>query len=170
MSTVLERWVVNASPLIVLCQVQHQHVLLNLADELVVPQPVAHEIAAGPPDDPARRFLAEDGLPLASPPPIPYQLAAWDLGHGETAVLAYAMAHPGWTAILDDRAARRCAAAFAVPVKGTLGIILLARRRGLIPSASDVLRQLRQVGLRLDARVIAPALWETVGEVWTDDA
>ncbi len=34
---------------------------------------------------------------------------AWDLGAGESAVLTWARRNPGFTAILDDRAARRCA-------------------------------------------------------------
>jgi predicted nucleic acid-binding protein len=42
-----ERWIVNASPLIVLAKIDHQHLLTPLADELIVPQTVVDEIAAG---------------------------------------------------------------------------------------------------------------------------
>lgn len=88
---------------------------------------------------------------------------AWDLGAGETAVLAYALAHPGWTAILDDGAARRCAKVFGVPHKGTLGVVLLAKQRGIIPAAREVLERLQANGFRIDRQVYAGAL-ALVGE------
>lgn len=46
----IERWIVDASPLIVLAKVNHQHLLTALADEVVVPQAVVDEINAGPVD------------------------------------------------------------------------------------------------------------------------
>jgi len=50
---VTERWVVNASPLIALSKINHQHLLLKLADEIAVPEAVLAEVNAGPADDPA---------------------------------------------------------------------------------------------------------------------
>ena len=53
-----ERWVLNASPLIVLARVGHEHLFEALADDVVVPRAVAEEIDAGPSDDRARRVIA----------------------------------------------------------------------------------------------------------------
>ena len=50
-----ERWILNASPLIVLARIDHTDLLLALADELVVPRAVAAEIEAGPAGDRARQ-------------------------------------------------------------------------------------------------------------------
>lgn len=36
---------------------------------------------------------------------------------------------------LDDRAARKCAVVEGIPTRGTLGVLLAAKVRGLIPSA-----------------------------------
>lgn len=155
-----ERWVLNASPLIALAAAGHESLIRQLADEVIVPQIVASEILAGPAGDRARMQIARGEWLLRGTPTAPDELLAWDLGAGETAVIAYAIANPGWTAILDDGAARRCARIFSIPVKGTLGIILLAKRRGLIGSASNVLRSLRHRGFRLDDRLIAAALKE----------
>jgi predicted nucleic acid-binding protein len=94
------------------------------------------------------------------------ELAAWDLGSGETSVLSYALAHPGWTAILDDGAARKCAVTFGIGVKGSLAIVILAQKRGLIPQAKQVLRTMQEVGLRLDERTIRRVLKETLDEDW----
>jgi len=161
----IERWVVNASPLIVLAKVGHQGLLTALADEVVVPQAVVDEINAGPADDPARIYLAGVPLPVIETVIDP-SVQAWDLGAGETAVLSRALNHEGWRAVIDDGAARRCAQVFDIPLIGTLGVILRARRADLIPSAADVLKLLREQGLRLDDAVIGPALQRTVGERW----
>jgi predicted nucleic acid-binding protein len=110
-----------------------------LAEEIVLPRAVAAEIEAGPTDDPAR-VLVVDGRFVIIETPLPTSdLLVWDLGDGETAVLAYALANPGWTAIIDDGAARKCAMSFSLPVKGTLAVILLARQRGLVNSAAELL-------------------------------
>ena len=85
---------------------------------------------------------------------------------GETAVLSFALAEPGWTVILDHAAARKCARSFGRSFKGTLAIVILAKQRGLVSSAADVLRSLLTVGFRLDEQVVQEALSRTVGETW----
>ncbi|MCI0396412.1 MAG: DUF3368 domain-containing protein [Chloroflexi bacterium] len=161
------RWVLNASPLIVLARVGQAKLLNNLADEVVTPQAVAAEIEAGPADDPARQFLREGGTLTIVPSPSPSpELIAWDLGAGETAVLAYALANPGWTVVIDDASARKCARTFSIPVVGTLAVVLRAKQQGLIPSAAALLRQLKSNGFRLKDDLIREALQRTVGETW----
>jgi len=60
-----EKWVVNASPLIVLARINHLFLLQRLAkEEIVVPAGVAKEISQGPGDDPAREWLRADGQAL----------------------------------------------------------------------------------------------------------
>jgi predicted nucleic acid-binding protein len=161
-----ERWVVNASPLIVLAKVGHAHLLSALADEIVAPQKVIDEINAGPADDPARAWLSNYPLQVAAISRAPAELLAWDLGAGETAVMAYALANSGWKAILDDHAARKCASSFGIQVKGTLAVVIMAKQRGLILSAAEMMRQLQQHGYRIQESMIRDALARTVGEVW----
>lgn len=160
-----ERWVLNASPVIVLAKIGRTDLISQLTDEAMIPQAVIDEIVAGPQDDPARKIVLRGGFPVAQTVPHP-DLLAWDLGAGETAVLSYALEAPGWTAILDDGAARRCAQAFDIPCKGTLAIVLAARKQGLISSASSLLHELLSVGFRLDENIIREALQRSVGEDW----
>ena len=160
-----ERWVLNASPLIVLARVGQEHLFHTLADEAVVPRAVAVEIEAGPADDPARQVIAGGHFPIVDVTPAP-EILAWDLGAGETAVLSDALEEQGWTVILDDAVARKCARSFDLRLKGTLAVVILAKQRGLIPSAADVLRSLLNIGFRLDENVIREALSRTVGEKW----
>ena len=162
-----EQWVVNASPLIVLAKIGMLDLLGQLADEVVVPRAVVQEILAGPEDDPARVFLSSAPLPVVDEPAHPIILG-WDLGKGETAVLSYAFMHAEWKVVIDDGAARRCARALGIPMIGTLGIILRARKLGYIPAAAPLLRALKVHGFRLDDGVIREALRVTVGEEWDE--
>lgn len=74
---------------------------------------------------------------------------AWNLGAGETAVLSHALIHPSLRAVIDDADARRCATTLGIPILGTGGILLLAKRRGLLPSVAEGLEKLSNAGLRL---------------------
>ena len=64
-----------------------------------------------------------------------------NLDAGESVVLALALARPGSQAILDDRAARRRARALGVDLQGTLGLVLVAKRIGMIPAVRPVPEQ-----------------------------
>ena len=72
---------------------------------------------------------------------------AWDLGAGESAVISLASANPVSIAVLDDLAARRCAQAIDLKIIGTLGLVLMAKRAGIISSATDALRRIVAAGL-----------------------
>lgn len=160
-----ERWVLNASPLIVLAHIGYEHLFDLLANEVVVPQAVAEEIKDGQINDPARQAIINGKFTIVDIVPSP-RISAWDLGEGETAVLSYALKESGWTTILDDAAARKCARSFNLPLKGTLAVIILAKQHDVIPSASDLLRSLLENGFRLDERIIRESLSRTVGEQW----
>lgn len=157
------RWIVDASPLILLANAGCEHLFVQLANEVLVPQAVAREVRAGPKHDRARLLVTQRYWKTTSTPAPSSALLAWDLGPGETAVLSYAIANPDWTAILDDGAARRCAKAFGVPVKGTLAVVIAAKQRRLIPSARDLLMQLRSSGFRINETLLTTAL-TAVGE------
>lgn len=160
-----ERWVLNASPLIVLGKIERLDLLPQLADEHVAPFAVLAEIMAGPEEDAARRFLSESSFPTVEVVLDP-AVVTWDLGSGETAVLSYALEHKGWRAVLDDAAARRCARTLGIPVIGTLGIILRARQAGLVSAAAPLLRALQSQGFRLHDDVIRTTLKDVLNEDW----
>jgi predicted nucleic acid-binding protein len=156
--------VVNASPLIFLAHAGMLDLLQLLSTQVVVPEEVAMEIGRRGASDPTARAIVDtDWLVVTRTPHVPPQIQAWGLGAGESSVLAWAHAHPDTEAIIDDLAARRCAASLNIPVRGTLGLVLIAKRRGRIPAARPVLIQLKQGGMYLSDRVLAQAL-ALVGE------
>jgi predicted nucleic acid-binding protein len=132
--------------------------------EVVVPDAVVREVRAHGPADPVFQEVGRaTWLTIEPTPPTPASVLAWGLGAGESSVLAVALADEDCEVVLDDRDARRCAQALGIGCRGTLGIVLLARKLGLLPSARPVVEDLRRVGLYLTNDLADQAL-ALVGE------
>jgi predicted nucleic acid-binding protein len=151
--------VVNASPLIYLSKAGLMDLLQLLSPSVLVPEAVATEIQRrGSSDITAKVLSSTAWLKVVTTPEVPGIIQDWDLGAGESAVLAWAYLHQGSEAIIDDLAARRCAAALEIPLRGTLGLVLVAKRRGEILAARPVLERLQQAGMYLSSSVVNRAL------------
>ncbi len=150
----IERLAVNASPLIALFRSGQAEILPALCPHLVVPDAVWCEVTAGGHEDTAASGLAEvDWLIHLADEPVGPVVQAWDLGAGESAVLSYVHTHQEYMAVLDDTAARRCARALNLRVIGTGGLLVMAKREGIIPSVTDVLERLKTAGLWLTPKI-----------------
>jgi len=75
-----------------------------------------------------------------------------DLGPGETGVLLLALEQTDPVVILDDALARRHAEMLGISLTGTLGILLDAKRRGLVPALTPLIDDLQRLGFRLSER------------------
>lgn len=160
----VERPAVNASPLILLTKAGLLNLLQLLSQEIVVPAAVAIEIQQYGVSDVTSQAIAQTNwLVVVETSPVPELIQSWDLGAGESAVLTWGYVDPNTEVIVDDLAARRCAVALGIPVRGTLGLVLIAKQRGTIPAARPILEQLRDSGMYLSDRVMNQAL-ALVGE------
>ena len=152
-------WVVNASPCILLAKAGHADLLPLLAEPLVLPQSVVNEIEISGEDDPARIWMQSNIKRFhVAQVLVPELIASWDLGSGENAVLAWAYQNAGFEAIVDDRAARVCAAALQIPVRGSMGVVLLAKQEGLVDSVRPIIESMVAYGLRVSDSLLAKAL------------
>lgn len=159
-----ENSIINASPLIYLSRAGLLDLLQIISPEIFVPQAVADEILQrGAADITAQAIQKIAWLKSVPTPLIPPEILAWSLGAGESAVLSLALANAEAVAIIDDLAARRCAAALQIPVRGTLGIVLTAKQRGGISAARPLLEKLRQNGMYLSDKILNQAL-SLIGE------
>ena len=130
----------------------------ELCDELLIPKGVAEEIDRGPEDDPAKIWLQQyGGAYVKDVGSIDTVIRAWDLGQGETEVINWAFTNPGWTPVLDDRAARNCVHSLNRNVIGTIGIIILAKKEQKIETVNPLLNQLDQIGFRISRNLIDAA-------------
>ena len=65
--------------------------------------------------------------------------------------------------IMDDLSGRKCARRLGIPVYGTLGIVLMAKKRGAISLARPVMENLIASGLYL-SRPLLDEVLKRVGE------
>jgi predicted nucleic acid-binding protein len=143
----------NTSPLQYLHQIGRLDLLPRLVSRIVVPTAVAAELAEG------RRLGLDLPLPealswadLRKPRSEEVLRLAADLGSGETAVLALALESTDAVVILDDALARRHAEVLGLRLTGTLGVLLDAKRAGLVPEVAPLLNDLQALGFRLSRK------------------
>jgi len=146
----LPKVVCDTSPIQYLHQLDLLHILPALTEGVIIPPAVMDELATG-------RAL---GVNLPDPSGVdwisihrPESAAALplvtDLGPGETEVLMLAIESPETVAVLDDALARRVARALNLRYTGTLGLLVDAKRAGLISTVEPWLDQLQALRFHL---------------------
>ena len=135
------------------------HIFPALAEQIIVPPAVVDELAVGRalgvslPDVTlldwviVRRPASELALPLVT-----------DMGPGETQVLMLALESRDAIAVLDDSLARQVAEMLGIRLTGTLGLLLDAKRAGLVPTVAPLLDQLQALRFRLAPHTQAAVL------------
>lgn len=141
--------VCNTSPLQYLHQAGALGILPALYGRILIPQAVADEIGAGLAsgvDLPVLETLGWIGIcqVARSSWPVPR-----DIHRGEAEVIALAGSLPTAKLILDDLAARRHARLLGLQITGTLGVLLQAKKAGLLDALLPVVGRLEQSGFRL---------------------
>jgi predicted nucleic acid-binding protein len=152
--------VVNTSPIVLLAKAQRLELLHHLGTRRVaIPDSVFLEVTQGGHDDIASEALLNatwiERIPATS---VPQEVSEWDLGAGESAVIAACLAIPDSIAVIDDLSGRRCARALGIPLRGTIGVCVAAHRRGAVPDLKALILELRARGMWLSDRVIDTAL------------
>lgn len=156
-----KRWVLDTSPLILLHKIDKLNLLVVLSEVLIVPNAVNDELLSYEEDrlvwqtffDSSQKIIAlKDSLQMHP------DIEGWGLGRGESEVITYAITNAGYETILDDLEARKCAATFNIPLRGTIGIILKAKKENLIPAAKPLIEELQKAGLRFNENWIKEAL------------
>jgi len=160
----MPKCVVDASPLIALGLVGRIDLLESMFDAMVVPLGVAEEINAGGNNDPARLWLSGPGSRyVAQSIGVHPAVAGWDLGKGESEVLSWGYSLKDHTVILDDSAARKCAKSLGIQCRGTLGLLIMAKRQGLLDAVSPILNAMETSGIWMHSALI-DAVKKSVGE------
>lgn len=151
----IDRIVVDSSPLIVLLKSDLAGILPELYSEVLVPDAVWHEILAGKESDPARLSLPSlHWVKRISVEITNTTLRDQGLGRGEVEAITIALERANTRFLADDFAARSCAKELKIPFIGTGGLLVLAKKKGLIPSVSEALERVQRTGLWLDQGTI----------------
>jgi predicted nucleic acid-binding protein len=153
--------IADTSILIFIDRLRVMEVLKRLYHRIIVPDAVRDEVEEG-----LRR--GRPGPDLAAFPwleirPVPFratEVIGRGFGAGESAVLSLAISlRPREIFILiDDDRARELAASLGFARTGVLGVLLEAKRSGLIPLVKPYLRQLVAAGLWVSPTVLRTLL------------
>lgn len=145
--------VVNSGPLISLARIGQLELLPDLFAEIAVPRAVFEEVTQDKTQPGAEAVAGAEWLRVLEVRDIAaVERLSSSLGAGESEVLVLAQ-EVGATAAIDEQRGRKRAVALGVPQTGTVGILLLAKRRGLIAAVTPLLDQLIANGVRLSGRL-----------------
>jgi predicted nucleic acid-binding protein len=146
----LPRVICDTSPIQYLHQLELLHILPALTEGVFIPPAVIDELAAGKalgvnlPD-----LSGMDWVSIHLPVSAAALPLITDLGPGETEVLMLAIELPEAVAVLDDGLARRVAQSLNLRYTGTLGLLVDAKRAGLISTVEPWLDQLQALRFHL---------------------
>ena len=149
--------VADAGPLIALGRLDALHLLPALFAEIQVTATVLGECAARPDCIDAQRIGEAVTAGWLSPCAEQVERPGGRLDAGEASAIARAQEIDAGL-LLDDRAAVVYARALGLKVIGTLGLLVLARRRGLVERVAPLIKQLQAGGHYLGATAVGAAL------------
>lgn len=160
--------VADASPLILLGRLELLHLLPRLFDRVVTPREVFQEVAgeeiALPGSRAVRRAEWLEVVDLDSEAQEALQATLRsELDLGEAAAIALARARGADLLLIDERQGRRIARSLGLEITGTIGVLLQAKRRGLIDELRPVLERLQEQGAWIKEDLLHAVL-EAVGE------
>ncbi len=88
------------------------------------------------------------------------QILEMQIDKGEASAIALALEIPDSTIILDDYKARKIAERLGLEITGTVGVIIKAKLRGVIPSIKPYFENIRKTDFRLTDAIEKQALKE----------
>ncbi len=149
--------VADTSPLLWLSRAGCLDVLRGLYGTVIVPRIVWEELVTARPCAPGVTSLTAADWIRIDERPFP---TGADLGldPGETAAILLAETIGAAVLLIDERAGREAAVARGLHVRGTVGVLVVARQRGLLGSVRAVIDEIRGQGFNVSQRPVDVAL------------
>jgi predicted nucleic acid-binding protein len=155
--------VCDSSPLVALSLCKGLRFLDLLFKDVIVPQNVYNEInEAGKPEMGTITAWAKGKVQRAGNMQM-LQALGLSLDAGESEAIALYWEKSGDLLLIDEQKGRRIAARNSIKIIGTLGILLLAKRKGRIKTIKFPIELLRRSSIRISDRLYQKAL-EMAGE------
>lgn len=149
--------VADTSPLIALGRVGHLRLLHDLYRHISIPPAVRDELhlESGRPGEKESADALEQGwlqvrqLSADSARSLSELVLVLDRGEAEAILLAEGV--DASFLLIDERMGRAIAKRRGIPVVGTAGVLLVAKKRGLVDAVLPVLKELELAGYRMSA-------------------
>jgi predicted nucleic acid-binding protein len=153
----------NTGPIIGLALIGRLELLQKLYGTVIIPTEVRTELSASPKK--ARRFTIPPWITVKKIRSIPDPLLSVVLDSGEAAVISLARHIRADGVLIDERKGRKVAhTVYGINVVGTAGILIQAKRAGLIENVSDLLNEMKRMGYWIHNKIIEAAA-KSVGEI-----
>ncbi len=147
--------VANAGPCIALARIGHLQLLYSVYGRLHIPQAVYDEVVTwGHLRAGAREIASAEWVHLTQvrdPEAVQFLQERLDRGESEAVVLAIELKAD--ILLIDEARGRRVAETRGLSTIGTLGTLVVAKSRGLIPSVTPLLAELRASGFRMSEKL-----------------
>lgn len=149
--------VADASALLALVACEALGLLDEMFGEVRVPAAVFDEVAVEgqPGAQQLRMYLAGK---VVNVNPAEHGISVGGIGRGELEAMALYRHLRADLLLVDDRRARGAARGYGIEIVGSAGVLVLAKRRALIPAVKPLLARMREADIYIDARVEARVL------------
>ena len=153
----------DTSPLSNLAIVDHLFLLKEIYQTVIIPKAVAEELANAQTDEPRiAAVLLLDWVTVKNAQNVALIAELRNerlLDRGESEAIALALELNAEELLIDERLGRREAARLGISMTGVLGILLIAKRRGLIAAVRPVMDELITVArFRVSSQLYAEVL------------
>lgn len=132
--------IADTSCLILFSKIGLTHILPSLYNDVIITPEVAGEFG-----EPLPRWMKVQAAKL----PSISLVEIYNIGIGEITSIALAVELKDSTLILDDHKAKKIAKSFHLDVTGSLGILLKAKEKNIIPAIREVLTRIKETDFYL---------------------
>lgn len=161
-----QKIICNTSPIIGLMSIRKVFLLWELFDEIILPEAVYKELCAGSSMhqkeiDEIKNLVAEGRFKIYKVKNAEIVKSMYGKLHfGELEVIVAAKELGLRTAVIDEKAARKMAAEFLIDTIGILGLLLLAKQKGLVNCIKPDIDMLRMSGYRISDKLYDQILYK----------
>ena len=149
--------VANSTPLIELSKIHRLDILRDVYGKIIIPEEVYSEVVIQGKGQPGAAEVGAamwiDVRAVTQKGKVMNLHANKRLDLGECGAIILAEEIHAQRIIIDDLAARKVAQARGLPIIGTVGVLIVAKVRGIIPNVKDILDNLKKHGTRIGPRL-----------------
>ncbi|WP_414545840.1 DUF3368 domain-containing protein [Nostoc sp. CCY0012] len=150
----------DTTPISELAKVEHLDLLPKIFGKVLITHGIFNELQVG--QHPAAEFVQNlswiEVVKVENQQVVEELQKSFNLHLGESEAIALAEEIGASQLLIDEKAARKVAMARKLPLIGTVGILLLAKRRGLLDSVKDILDEMQVKGTRISDRLYLQVL------------
>ncbi len=150
----MHRVIVNSTPLIILCNIGKLEILKELYGAIMIPQAVYAEVTAKK-DSACQQIVSADWIHVEQiQDQSDKMMYKSRLHEGEVEVMILAQESKKVDlVVIDDNAAKKTAKYLGLPVTGTMGVLLKAKKRGVVKEIRPILESMKERGFYISGEI-----------------